>query len=194
MRVTNEVLATSPDQTNKRGLATSGASASALGCSAHRNVERHRGHAFSSRRFAGAGCGANKVLHLTQPSVALSWRGGVWRRRLLLRAGLDGRWAAQVSTQPLYGTGDGAMLNVRFDSTPPFRCFPRSRPTLASNSEREPSKALGKAKQAKAHVRAPIFGRDSFAKRFPIRPGAVARAIHHNRLAAEYPEVSEVRV
>ena len=86
------------------------------------------------------------------------------------------------------------MLNVRFDSTPPFRCFPRSRPSLASNSEREPSKALGNAKQAKAHVRAPISGPDSFAKLFPIRPGAVARAIHHNRLAAEYPEVSEVRV
>jgi hypothetical protein len=55
MRVTNEVLATSPDQANKRGLATSGASVSALGCSAHRNVERHRNHAFSVRRFAAAG-------------------------------------------------------------------------------------------------------------------------------------------
>jgi hypothetical protein len=33
-RVTNEVLATSPDQANKRGLTTSGESASALGGSA----------------------------------------------------------------------------------------------------------------------------------------------------------------
>jgi len=24
----------------------------------------------------------NKVLHLTRPSVAASWRGGVWRRRV----------------------------------------------------------------------------------------------------------------
>ena len=55
MRVTHEVLATSPDPANKRGLATTGASASALGCSAHRNVERHRSHAFSVRGFAGAG-------------------------------------------------------------------------------------------------------------------------------------------
>ena len=76
----------------------------------------------------------------------------------------------------------------------PFRHNPRSRPPLVSNLEREPPKALGNAKQEKAHVRAPISGPASYAKLFPIRPGAVARAIHHNRLAAEYREVSEVRV
>jgi len=81
-----------------------------------------------------------------------------------------------------------------YDPKPPFGHYPRSRPPLASNSEREPSKALGNAKQEKGRVRAPISGPASYAKLFPIRPGAVARAIHHNRLAAEHREVSEVRV
>ena len=107
---------------------------------------------------------------------------------------MNGSAIGQINGSHVHGTGDGAMLNVRFDSTPPFRCSPRSRPSLASNSEREPSKALGNAKQEKGHVRAPISGPASCAKLFPIRPGAVARAIRHNRLAAEHREVSEVRV
>ena len=86
------------------------------------------------------------------------------------------------------------MLNVRFDPRPPFRYSLRNRPPFASNSERKPSKPLGNAKRAQAHVRAPTSGLDSCAKLFPIRPEAVARTIHRNRLAADYPEVSEVRV
>ena len=65
-RVTNEVLATSPDQANKRGLATSGESASALGGSTPAyNARRLR--SFSAGRFAPAlgAWGANKRLQLT---------------------------------------------------------------------------------------------------------------------------------
>jgi len=64
-RVTNEVLATSPDQANKRGLATSGESASALeGSAPAYNVPSL--HPFSARRFVALGaCGANKALELT---------------------------------------------------------------------------------------------------------------------------------
>jgi len=99
----------------------------------------------------------------------------------------------------LYQFDHPARDVVRFQSSAgdpilPFRPDPRSRPSLASNSERKPSEALGNAKREKGHVRAPISGSASYAKLFPIRPGAVARAIHHNRLAAEHREVSEVRV
>ena len=69
-RVTNEVLATSPDQANKRGLATSGESASALGGDAAAyNARRLR--SFSAGRFVpvlGA-WRANKALQLTANSL-----------------------------------------------------------------------------------------------------------------------------
>jgi hypothetical protein len=87
MRVTNEVLATSPDQANKRGLATSGESASALGGSTPAYNVRNL-HSFSARRFVPAlgAWRANKRLQLTRPSVAQSWRSAVWRRSVSLRA------------------------------------------------------------------------------------------------------------
>ena len=66
MRVTNEVLATSLDQANKRGLTTTGESASALGGSPPAYTVLCL-RSFSARRFVPAlgAWRANKRLQLT---------------------------------------------------------------------------------------------------------------------------------